>query len=423
VSESTFLKGPVGRAPVESLESLLLENQRLRIQLEKLEREQRFSQELVAGVLHDLRSPLNVIQVASQVVCDGSTREARRTRNAQLLAEAVASLDGLCQDFLDFSKLSAGKLKLREGHFALRKCVHSVMDGLRLLAEKKGIELHVHIQEGSPDYLLGDESRLKQILQNLVSNSIKFTHQGSVQVRLQTRLRDDICGLQVEIVDTGVGIQASKLATIFRAFEQTRGDLDADLGGSGLGLSIADKLVQLMGGRISVESVAGRGSRFSFEVHLEMPRAVVASPVKLLESRQIMILDESDETRAELEASCLCLGLHPVAVSDGVEAIERLEVAYQKGCAFPLAIFNLESSGGEALFLVEQVRPETRSQTRFLAFYPHSREPDWRACREIGMSGGYAGVVETSAIQSILVGLVEGGDGVFIHSEPGLREE
>lgn len=372
-------------------------------EMEKMIEELRASKDaqsrLLASVVHDIRSPLNVILVASQVVSNPAIRAERRERNSQLLNEAALSINTMCQDVLDYSKLSAGQMTLSQQSFRVRDCLHNTCEGLRLLAEKKGIQLRVFCDEDVPHWVIGDPGRLRQVLVNLISNATKFTHQGTIDVSA-TALEN--AAVRFEVRDTGMGIHEHLLGEIFKPFEQAHGRLSVDLGGTGLGLTIAKKLVKCMGGELTVASQAGKGTCFSFDAHFQRCHTQGGQVETPLQSLRVMILDEFAETQAELEAACLGLGMHPVLVNEGREGVRLLEEACDKNCPFPLAIVNMDSGGGDGLLMVEQLHPEKRLQTHFLGFTLRGRRGDALRCQEVGVQAYLTGAIEGEVLQTML---------------------
>ncbi len=364
---------------------------------------------LLASVLHDIRSPLNVILVASQIMGDPSVRLERRERNGRLLREAATSINTLCQDVLDYSKLSAGQMELSEQAFHVRDCLHNITEGLRLIAEKKGIQLRTFVSPDTPSHLVGDPGRLRQILGNLLTNAIKYTHQGTVDVSwtYRGRLSADRAALHIEVRDTGMGIHAHKLQEIFNPFEVAHGRLSTDLGGTGLGLAIAKQLVVCMGGTLAVSSHPGRGTTFEFTAKLGIPESQDTKPELSLQARRVLILDESAESQSEMESACLALGLHPVLARDGIEGVRLLEEACEKGCPFPLAIVNMECGGGDGLFMVEQIRPDRREQTHFLAFALQGQRGDALRCQEACVQAYLTGPVERPVLEAMLLAILQ----------------
>lgn len=392
----------------DSSEAMRTRLQQLEEQLQTQAEQMARQQSLLASVLHDIRSPLNVILVAAQIISDPKVRPERRERNARLLDTAAHTINTLCQDVLDFSKLSAGQMELSRITFHLRDCIVGLTDGVRLIAEKKGLEIRTLVAPDAPTYLVGDPGRLRQVLMNLLTNAVKFTQQGSVEVRIKPM---SVSGSEVwmhfEVADTGMGIHQEKLANLFDPFRQAHGGLSTELGGTGLGLAIARQLVGCMGGQLTVSSHPGKGTTFSFSACFRAKEEIQdASQAPGLQAQRILILDENPETRDELEHACLSLGLHPVVAEQGIVGIRWLVEAAEKNCPFPLAIINLEAGGGDALFMIEQIHPEKRSQTRFLAFTRQGQRGDAALCQEAGVQAYLSGVIEKQQLGQILLSML-----------------
>ncbi|MBS2038447.1 ATP-binding protein [bacterium] len=401
------------------------EIERLRQQLREQQVAKDQQARLLASVLHDIRSPLNVILVASQIMADPNVRMERRERNGRLLREAATSINTLCQDVLDYSKLSAGQMELSEQAFNVRDCIFNTTEGLRLIAEKKGIQLRTFVSPDTPSHLVGDPGRLRQVLANLLTNAIKYTHQGSVDVSVNYRGRvsQEQAALHIEVRDTGMGIHSHKLQEIFNPFEMAHGSLSSDLGGTGLGLAIAKHLVECMGGTLAVSSHPGRGTTFEFTARMGLTEEQGEKPELTLQARRVLILDESPESQTEMESACLALGLHPVLARDGIEGVRLLEEACEKNCPFPLAIVNMECGGGDGLFLVEQIRPDRREQTHFLAYAPQGQRGDALRCQEVGVQAFLTGAVDRPVLEAMLLAILQNPAPQELVTRHSLRKE
>jgi PAS domain S-box-containing protein len=224
----------------------------------------RAKSEFLANISHEVRTPMNGILGMTQLVLDTELTEEQR-EYIELSKQSAESLLVLLNDILDFAKIEACKLELESIDFGLREELYRTLAPLQVQAQQRGLQFSLEVQPDLPDSLVGDPTRLRQVITNLVGNAVKFTREGHVAINVGgVRLEKSECLLQVDVRDTGIGIPPEKQAAIFEAFSQADGSTTREYGGTGLGLSIASRLVEMMKGDIWLESQPGKGSTFHF---------------------------------------------------------------------------------------------------------------------------------------------------------------
>jgi CheY-like chemotaxis protein len=295
-------------------------------------------------------------------------------------------------DILDFSKIEAGKLEIESIPFDLRESLGETMKALAFRAHQKGLELIYEVQPEVPEALLGDPGRVRQILVNLVGNSIKFTEQGEILLSVtQKEESAETVLLHFAVKDTGVGIPYDKQQKIFEAFSQADGSMARKYGGSGLGLTICTRLAEKMQGRIWVESSPGHGSTFHFTTRFALqnsssPRLSPLQPEEV-QNLRVLIVDDNFTNRRVLQGILNQWGMRPTAVEEGRAALQALETARRTGRPFPLILLDGQMPEMDGFTLAELIQKDPELVgAAIMMLTSGGHAGDAARCRELGIA-------------------------------------
>ena len=346
----------------------------------------------MANMSHELRTPMNAVIGFTSILLDENLSSEHK-EFVEGIRDGGEAMMALINDILDFSRADKEKVELEQTPFSLRHCVEESLDLVAFEADQKGLDLSCIIRRGTPDTIIGDHDRLRQILVNLLSNAVKFTDEGDVSVSVSSEpSKATNSQILFTVKDTGIGIPKDKMDRIFEPFTQLERVISRKRDGVGLGLAISKKLVEIMGGEIWVESVPGQGTTFYFTIsaeivqdeHLdleEMSKDALVQSLSKSKPLRILLAEDNPSNQKVIVTMLKRLGYRPDVVADGKEVLQALELR-----PYDLILMDVrmpEMDGITATRVIRKLQP--KKGPKIVAITAYALEGDQEKCLEAGM--------------------------------------
>ena len=364
--------------------------------------------EFLANMSHEIRTPMNGVLGVTELLLDAETAPEKRTY-LEMVKNSGENLLTIINDILDFSKIEAGKLDLDPVDFDLQAVLDQLMKSFSLSASQKGLELICQV-DGAPGMVIGDPTRLRQVLTNLLGNALKFTASGEIVVQADVAGRDaDATVVHFSVRDTGIGISADKQRQIFKPFSQADTSTTRKYGGTGLGLTVSLRLVEMMGGRLWVESQPGHGSCFHFTARLgaSKKRSEVQPPEPCLKDVAVLIVDDNSTNLLVLRQTLERWGMRVRAEAGAQTALAFAKAAADAGSPVALVITDAHMPGEDGFDLARQLRQDPRcAGAAIVMLTSASQGGDIARFRELRLAAHLTKPVSPAELRQLVCGIL-----------------